>query len=359
VSQTTGAPLVPLPPHPGELPWPTDTWPTGEPPAPAADALAGRVEAVFSDTPTFGTTFAVVVVHGGRIVAERYGGSLEHWDRPAEPVGPETLLLSWSKAKSMLHAVVGMLTGDGRLRLDEPAPVPAWAPHDDPRHGITIEHLLTMRDGLQWAEDYVDGERSDVIEMLFGSGAGDVAAYAEARPAVHQPGTVFNYSSGSSNVLSAIVARTVGLGDPYLQFLHDRLFEPVGMRSARPRLDDAGTFVASSYVLATPRDFARFGYLYLRDGTWEGARLLPEGWVDHGRAPRPGSIDPESGNLYGAHWWVVGDDVGSFWANGYEGQSTLVCPGLDLVVVRLGRSSAEQYPALKSWRSSVVDAFRH
>ena len=128
------------------------------------------------------------------------------------------------------------------------------------------------------------------------------------------------------------------------------------MRSADPRFDDAGTWVASSYLWATARDMARFGTLYLHDGVWEGARLLPEGWVDHARRPR--STDPVDGRRYGAQWWVVDDDLGSFWANGYEGQSILVCPGLDLVVVRLGKSTADQYPALHRWRLDVVDAFR-
>ena len=128
------------------------------------------------------------------------------------------------------------------------------------------------------------------------------------------------------------------------------------MRSATPKLDDAGTFIGSSYVYATARDFARFGTLYLRDGVWDGHRVVPEGWVDHGRRAR--SFDEADKRWHGAHWWVVGDDLGSFWASGYEGQSILVCPGLDLVVVRLGNSNAAMYPALFHWRVAVVDAFR-
>jgi CubicO group peptidase (beta-lactamase class C family) len=349
--------LPALPSQPPGTPWPAGEWPDGDVPPAAARDVETLVESMFADATRFGTTYATVVVHQGRIVADRYGEALEHWDRPAEPIGPATRLLSWSMAKSMLHAVVGMLVDEGHLEIHAPAPVPAWDDPTDPRRRITLEHLLTMRDGLQWAEDYVEAGASDVIEMLFGSGADDVAAFAEARPAAHEPGTVFNYSSGTSNVVSGIVARTVGAGDDYLGFLHQRLFDPIGMRSARPRLDATGTFVASSYVHATARDFARFGLLYLRDGTWDDRRVLPEGWVDHARAPRPGSVDRETGNLYGAHWWVVGDDHGSFWANGYEGQSVLVCPGRDLVVVRLGKSSAEQYPALKAWRAAMVEAF--
>ena len=352
-------PLVPSPPQPSGVPWPTAEWPEGDPPPTVADQLGQLVDAMFTDVERYETTYAVLVAHHGRIVAERYGGELEHWDRPNEPVHRDTTLLSWSKAKSVLHAAVGMLVAEGRLDPDAPADVPAWQGDADPRRAITLEHLLTMRDGLRWAEDYVDAGVSDVIEMLFGSGTADVAAFAESRSLAHPPGEVFNYSSGTTNIVSAIASRALG-GDPGVvaTFLQERLFAPIGMRSAEARSDDAGTFVGSSYVYATARDFARFGTLYLRDGVWDGERILPEGWVDHGRAARPGSVDPETGNLYGGHWWVVGDDLGSYWANGYQGQSTLVCPGLDLVAVRMGRTDAANYPHLKAWRAAVVDAFR-
>jgi CubicO group peptidase (beta-lactamase class C family) len=300
-------------------------------------------------------TYAVVVIHRGRLVAERYGGELAHWDRPDETVEATTPLLSWSMAKSMLHAVVGMLVAEGRLDPEAQASVPQWRDGADPRRAITLDHLLTMRDGLDFVEDYVDAGRSDVIEMLYGSGAADTAAFAAERPLAAAPGKRFNYSSGTSNVVSGIVARLLGPGGPYEAFLRDRLFEPLGMTSARPGFDDAGTWVASSYVHATARDFARFGLLYLRDGVWEGRRLLPEGWVDHARRDR--SVDATSGNHYGAHWWVVDDEHGSFWANGYEGQSILVSPGADLVVARLGKTPAERYPELKRWRADMVRAF--
>ncbi len=259
-------------------------------------------------------------------------------------------------AKSVLHLAVGALVGAGRLTLDARAPVPEWSDPSDPRHLITLDQLLCMRDGLDFLEDYVDDTRSDVITMLFGEGKADVAHFAADRPLAHAPGTYFNYSSGTSNIVSGIVAREVGAGDAYTQFLRDTLFDPIGMRSADARLDDAGTFIGSSYVYATARDFARFGLLAIRDGTWDGRRVVPAGWIDHGRRPR--SVDAEDGQLYGAHWWVVGDDLGTFRASGYEGQSILVCPALDLVVVRLGRSTSDQYAALTTWRRQVVNAFR-
>lgn len=344
---------MPLPAQAADVPWPTGSWPTGRP----ADGveLGPLLDAAFEPGGPLTQAFAVVVVHRGRLVAERYAGALEHWDRPDEVVSPETPLLSWSMAKSVLHAIVGMLVGEGRLTPSAPADVPQWRRPGDPRAAITLEHLLTMRDGLDFAEDYVDAGASDVIDMLYGDGVPDVAAFAADRPLVARPGERFNYSSGTTNIISGIVARTIGPGEPYERFLRERLLDPLGMTSATATFDDAGTWIASSYLYATARDFARFGTLYLRDGVSAGARLLPDGWVDHARRQR--STDASTGNGYGAQWWVVGDEHGSFWANGYEGQSILVCPGLDLVVVRLGKTPAERSPLLKQWRADVVGAF--
>ena len=141
-------------------------------------------------------------------------------------------------------------------------------------------------------------------------------------------------------------------------FLLDRVLHPIGMRSADPRVDAAGTFIGSSFVYATAQDWARFGLLYLRDGVWDGERLLPEGWVDHGRRVR--SVDETDGDLYGAHWWVDHLDTarGTFRASGYEGQMVAVCPPLDAVVVRLGKTPEPQpTPAhLPVWRKRVLDA---
>jgi len=349
--------LGPRPPPRGGVPWPTEEWPRAEPPTEVAPALTALLDDVTSDTDRYGTTFAVAVVHRGGLLAERYGGELEHWDRPNEPVEPGTRLLSWSMAKSMLHAAVGTLVADGRLALDAPAAVPEWDSAGDPRRAITLENLLAMRDGLAFSEVYDDAGVSDVIEMLFGAGQADMAHFAADRTLAHPPDTVFNYSSGTSNIVSGIVARTVGPGEPYERLLRERLFDPIGMSSAQPRFDDAGTFCGSSYVYATALDYLRFGLLYLRGGVWDGKQILPEAWVAHGRRIR--SYDPDEDRWYGAHWWSVGDDLGTFWASGYEGQSLMMCPPLDLMVVRLGRSPDDHHnPELTAWRARMVDAFR-
>jgi CubicO group peptidase (beta-lactamase class C family) len=345
-------PLTPLPPQPDGVPWPVPEWAESDPPATVE--LGPLLDQAFDPEGPLARTFAVVIIHRGRLVAERYADELEHFDRPPDPVGPDSKLISWSMAKSMLHATIGILVGEGRLSLDGPAPVPEWASPDDSRHAISLQDLLEMRDGLQFVEDYVDDTASDVIGMLFGAGASDVVAYAAARPLAAAPGEQFSYSSGTSNVVSGIARRAVA-PEPIDQWLRQRLFGPIGMASAEPGLDAAGNWVASSYVHATARDYARFGLLYLRDGVWDGERILPEGWVDHGRTPR--SVDPTEGSLYGAHWWVVGGDHGTFRAAGYEGQSIVIVPALDLVVVRLGKTPEERSDALRLWREDVVAAF--
>ena len=156
-------------------------------------------------------------------------------------------------------------------------------------------------------------------------------------------------------LLNVLGARLVGPGQPYRRLLDERVFGPLGMTSATATFDDAGTWVAASYVYATARDYARFGLWYLRDGVWDGRRLLPEGWVDQGRRPR--SVDPDDGDFYGSHWWTREGPFGTFWAAGHEGQFIDVCPALDLVLVRMGRTDSEHSEELKAWRTGVIEAF--
>lgn len=345
--------LIRLPEQPAGVSWPTADWPTG---GTLPDDARRAIDEMFDDRDRFEQTYAVLVVHGGRLVFERYAGELVHWDRPSERVNRDTPLLSWSMAKSMLHAAVGIAVGDGLLDIEAPAPAPvaAWSDPDDPRHAITLEHLLTMRDGLAFNEDYIDGESSDVIEMLFGSGQDDVARFAADRPLRAEPGTVFNYSSGTSNIVARILGDALA-GRDVRDFLRARLFEPIGMRHADPRVDEAGTFVGSSYVHAPTRELAKFGLLYLRDGVWDGTRVLPDGWVDHGRRQR--SWDPVDQAGYGAHWWTTGDELGTFRAAGYQGQAIVICPAHDLLIVRLGKTDAVHSPDLAAWRARMVRAF--
>ena len=338
--------LPPLPDQARGTPWPTEAWPQAAPGADvAAASLDAGVDRLFAANPNdaTGETLALAVVHRGRLVLEQY----------ADGKTADDTFISWSMAKSILHAYVGVLVGSGRLDPEAPAAVPEWAGPGDPRAAITLEQLLRMVDGLDFIEDYVDGENSNVIDMLFQSGKEDVAAYVARCPAAHPPGTVWNYSSGTSNVVSRIVGAAVAAGgEDMAAFMQRTLFDPLGMRSATARFDAAGTFIGSSFVFATARDFAKFGLLYLRDGVWDGKRLLPSGWVDHARR-----VTPASNGEYGAHWWLATDGSGVFHASGYQGQYIAVVPDRDLVVVRLGVSTVEQRGDVLRALKSIVEAF--
>ncbi len=342
------SPLLPLPSQPPGTPWPTTEWPRAESrgrSGVSAEALLSEIDRLVRPEARerSGETHAVVVIHRGELVAERYG----------DDKGPDTTMISWSMAKSILHALVGILVREGRLDVHRPAPVEAWQAEGDPRAQITTEQLLRMVDGLDFIEDYVDGDASNVIDMLFGSGKADVAAYAEALGPAHRPGQVWSYSSGTSNIVSGIVGRIIGHSrEERLAFMRRELFDRIGMRSATARFDDAGTFIGSSFVFATAQDFARFGLLYLRDGVWEEQRLLPRGWVDHARTPTPAS-DGE----YGAHFWLARNGSGIFHCSGYQGQFVAIDPSRDLILVRLGRSEPEQRGAVFRSLDRIVRCF--
>jgi CubicO group peptidase (beta-lactamase class C family) len=258
-------------------------------------------------------------------------------------------------AKSILHAVVGILVKESRLALDEPAAFPEWQ-KGDPRAAITLNQLLHMTSGLRFCEDYVNDDISDSTRMLYTPGADDMGLYAADLPADHPPDTVFNYSSGTSNIISRIVRDIVGSNDEYRAFISRELFDRIGITSATLRFDRSGTWIASTFCDCTPRDFARFGLLYLRDGVWDHERILPEGWVDHARTQGP--VHPADERGYGAHWWLVQDDLGSFYASGYIGQILMLVPALDLIIVRNGETAMERVPFVRQALQQVIDLFR-
>ncbi len=337
--------MVPLPSVGPDHRWPASRWENNT----APDAIDHLLDEAFDQNPhpVLDLSLAVVVIHHGRLVAERYGPETD----------ADTTLISWSTAKSITHAMVGLASSDGLIDLDAPVAAPEWHDAGDPRRAITLRHLLAMRSGLEFNEDYVDSTASHCLEMLFGQGASDMAHYAASLPAIAPPDTVFNYSSGTTNLLSRATGHALGRdADGVRRYLRERLFGPLGMNTAQPRFDSAGTFVGSSYVYATARDFARFGELYLRDGMWDGQRLLPEGWVDLARTPI--SLDAETGYGYGHHWWVEADDLGTFGARGYEGQRITCVPALDLVVVRLGKTPIGHREHLDVWMRRLIDCFR-
>ncbi|MEO6124723.1 MAG: serine hydrolase [Ilumatobacteraceae bacterium] len=312
----------------------------------ALDAALAAIAALEGDG---GVSLATLVVHQGEIVAEQYGPDVD----------ADTTLISWSMAKSITQALIGILVGDGLLDIDAPAAVPEFAGTD--KAAITVRTLLAMRSGLEFVEDYVDDSVSHCLEMLFGSGIDDHAHYAASLALIHPPDTVWNYSSGTTNILSRLAGEIISAhaddATPDIaSFLADRLFGPLGMTSATPKFDAAGTFVGSSYVYATARDFARFGALYLHDGECDGQRLLPEGWVDYSRAVA--SVDDNPPHFgYGSHWWIWPDFDGSVAAHGYEGQYIIVVPDRDLVVVQLSKVPTDVRPPLVDQLRRIVAAF--
>jgi CubicO group peptidase (beta-lactamase class C family) len=291
-------------------------------------------------------TLALLVLHKGKIVSEVY----------SPEVTAETTLISWSMAKSITHALVGIAQMDELLHVEDNNLFPEWA--NDERRNITLQQLLEMRSGLSWVEDYVDGDASDVIEMLFGTGKGDNAAYAISQELVSVPGSEWLYSSGTTNIVTRLLGNVLGDSDGshscMEHFMRSRLFDALGMQ-AEPKFDAAGTFVGSSYVYATARNFAKFGQLYLNDGVCDGKRILPEGWVDHARAQHV--FDGETGLGYGAHWWTLPGERNSLVAAGYEGQYIVVIPSRDLVVVRLGKTVAELRNAVVAELREVIEQF--
>jgi CubicO group peptidase (beta-lactamase class C family) len=264
----------------------------------------------------------------------------------------------WSMTKTVLNALVGILVKDGKLTLDAPAPVAAWSAPGDPRARITVNHLLRMSSGLRFDEN-MENPRADIYQLMFR--VPDMAAYAAGKPLDAEPGTRWQYSTGTSMILSGALRSIIGV-EEYGRFPRVALFDRVGMTSAVLETDAAGTFVASSFMYATARDWARFGLLYLGDGIWNGDRILPEEWVAYSRTPAPADAE----RAYGAHIWLkvpeeyhgsnatLPDDA--FHAAGHEAQFVTVVPSRDLVIVRLGKTRYPQAWDHTRFVRDVVDA---
>ncbi len=296
-------------------------------------ALQAALDAAFAENVPgeVRQTKAVVVLQHGRVIAERY----------APGYGTATRLHGWSDTKSVTSALIGILVREGRLRLEQPAPVQEWQGAADPRRAITLEMLLRQTSGLGFEETGSGVDPNS--QMLFGEP--DMARYAATAPLEAAPGSRWAYASGNALLLSRIVRESAGGSVAAVRdFMRRELFQPLGMDSALMEFDAAGTPVGGSYCYATARDWARFGQLYLQDGVVNGRRILPPGWVGFSAEPTP--LAPVG---YGAGWWTNrGDSRGattrvswgmppdSFYASGYLGQYVIVVPSADLVIVRFG-----------------------
>ena len=267
---------------------------------------------------------AVVVVRGGKIVGETYAPGFTR----------DTPLLGWSMTKTVTAAIIGTLIRDGKLSLQDKALFPQWK--TDQRGDIKLEDLLAMESGLAFNEDY--GAVADVTRMLFLEP--DMAGFAADQPLVADPGTQFNYSSGTGVMLSRIWMDHAGDKAAALAYPRNALFAPLGMTSATLEADEAGTYVGGSYMYATARDWARLGLLLARDGVWNGKRILPEGFVSLMRQANHSS----NGRYSKMQTWLPGVAAGfpadTFILDGHDGQRVVIVPSFDLVIVRLGLTPA-------------------
>ncbi|RWN00650.1 MAG: class C beta-lactamase-related serine hydrolase [Mesorhizobium sp.] len=307
-------------------------WPEGE----RVVALQNpAVTKIVDDAAMVGTGMrAVVAVKNGRIVAERYG----------EGFSAKTPLLGWSMTKTVNAAIVGTLVKDGKMALDKKGLFSPWKA--DGRAAISLADMMAMSSGLEFNEDY--GDVADVTRMLYLEP--DMAGFAEAKPLGGEVGKAFSYSSGTAVMLSRLWQEAIGDKAKALTWPRTALFEPLGMHSAVLETDERGTFVGSSYLYATAHDWARFGQFLLQGGVWNGAQILPAGFVDWMRQPAPASKVYGNGQV-----WIEGpgdeENPGAgaaaglpkdtYWMEGHDGQTVAIIPSEQLVVVRLGLTPAK------------------
>ena len=322
------AALPKMPPAPTAAPRTSGIWPDGIAVEPSQDP---EIAKVLDDAALTGPGMrAVVVVHNGRIVGERYG----------EGFSADTPLLGWSMTKSVTAAIIGTMIKDGRMAHDGSGLFAPWKA--DGRAAISLDDLMAMSSGLEFNEDY--GDVTDVTRMLYLEP--DMAAFAENKPLVGEVGKAWNYSTGTTVLLSRLWQDAAG--DAASALPRKALFDPIGMTSAVLETDARGTFVGSSYLYATARDWARFGQFILQEGVWNGTEILPKGFV----AWMHEEAQASKGEYGKGQVWLHGPSAGtpdgedpdkgfdlpadSFWFLGHDGQSVAVVPSKKLVVVRLG-----------------------
>ncbi len=285
-------------------------------------------------------TRAVVVLYKGHLIAERYA---TEFDR-------STKLLGWSMTKSITSAVLGVLEKQGKISLEQDNLFKAW--ENDERAQITLNNLLQMNSGLEWEEDY--STISDVTKMLFLEE--NMPSVQLQKPMVGEPDSIWNYSSGTSNLLSGFLRNQFTTHQEYLDFWYKELIDKIGMDSMVIETDLEGNYVGSSYGWGTARDWAKFGLLYLNGGNWNGEQILNRSWVDYSATPANNS-DGE----YGAHFWLnaggkypnVPKDL--FSSNGFQGQYVFIIPSEDLVVVRFGLTDEPEFD-VDGFLSGIISA---
>ncbi|MEO1657754.1 MAG: serine hydrolase [Pseudomonadota bacterium] len=353
-----------LPQQPSGTPWPQQSWPRAPlPPDADADSVARIISALMADYQheRLGTTHAVVVVQGGRIIAEEY----------REGYACDGITHTMSIAKMMGAVVAGAMQQDGLIDVDAPADIPIWR-ESDPRSAITPAQFLQMTSGLRWDEFL------DFLGLAAGQGYKDNAAYVFKKPLDYDPGTHFQYSDGAPGIIGYLLGQRLGVdpgqarADAVTDYIQERLLGPVGMDTTEPEFDLQGTWYGSSGIRWSPCDLARFSLLLLRDGVWDGERLLPEGWVDRMRTPTLPSM-AETSDLrmhyqsgYGMTSFVYDLDFGAddltidaFGHTGFAGHVLKITPSKDLIVMVLGSDAVdpERFAVRLELTHALTEAF--
>jgi CubicO group peptidase (beta-lactamase class C family) len=297
-------------------------------------ALTNAVNGAFTETSddlySQQNTRAVLVSHKGRLLAERY----------AEGFDAQTPLRGMSMTKSVTSALVGILVGQGKLDINEIAPIRGWSELSDGRSRVTTHHLLKMIAGFDYSEAYETDPRNLLSTMLMTQA--DMAAYAAQTPLVGEPGNSWDYQTTHSVLLQEVIRNTLNDDQAYFRFPQEQLFDKLGMQNSFFQADAMGTFIGGAFMFASGRDWMRLGLLYLNDGVHKGERILPEGWVEYSTTPSEASLKKRG---YGAQIWLnspsphqlfpgLPEDAYAF--QGHYGQYVMVIPSLELVVVRLG-----------------------
>jgi CubicO group peptidase (beta-lactamase class C family) len=321
-------------PDPSTQPWPLGDMLPQEPPPAEIDAakLKAAVNAAFQ--PAEGLTAAFVVTWKGRLIAERYG----------EGLTAQTPLEGWSMGKSLSATLFGTLVKDGVYDLNQPAPIPEWQTPDDPRAEIRIADILHMSSGLRIIApqdpDYdPSGPYPDHLYLY--TGGVDSFHYAATRPLQWPPNTIGRYRNTDPVMISYLIRLAVEKrGEEYLSFPQRALFDKLGIRTMTIETDPFGNFLGQGYEAGSGRDWARLGNLYLQDGVWNGERILPEGYTKFVSTLAP-AWAADRRPVYGAFFWLNGDGRfpvprDAYYMAGAGGQTTLMVPSHDLVVVRLG-----------------------
>lgn len=329
-------PAAGFPHQPEVVPFPSDSWPQAEWPSGVDRASVDEaVDVAFSDGGQKRVR-AVVIIYQGELIYERYS--------PNKNDGPGKIMPSYSIAKSFTSAIAGILVREGRLAVSAPAPISAWSGQDDLRGNITIDDLLRMSSGLQWSTARYPDPAADLTQML---NSDDPAAYAASKKYVYSPGSTFDYNEGNTMLVNRIQADQIGTGYVFQEFIRTELLDKIGISRMELFMDPTGTWFGAISADTTALNFAKFGLLYLRDGVWDGERILPEGWVDYSRTPSVS--DPE----YGAGWWLDLERPGVFYAVGIRGQVITVDPEHDLTFVTLATDSAASLPVSEA----ILNAF--